>query len=182
MLLLPPGVTRELYEKRQAREQGAAASGVFAKDDRCREYDPLLKRVEPYLSMVFCNEPAPLQAVACGARPGRYNIVRDAPGYPLTFIPLVGEHGEFVEPNSAIFEGLKLMDWWSDDVNRERRRKEQALKDAEAKALAEERREMNEDVLEHYLAATRTQVSMNRDTAWAQNARGYKKVRGKGKK
>jgi hypothetical protein len=177
-LILPPGVTRGMLNERQEREGKAFSGGVFVRDDRCREYDPLLMRADPYLRMVFCREPAPLEAVACGARPGRYNIVRSPPGAPVTFIPITGPDGEFVEPCSSVFEALKQMDWQDPVVQRERKRREEALEEARAKAEAEEMRRMDEEVLEAYLAGTRTQVSMNADTPWAQNAAGYKKVRG----
>lgn len=181
-LYLPPGVTREMLAEREEREAQAYAQGVFVRDERCREFNPLLVRVDPYLSMVFCREPAPLEAVACGARPGRYNLVREAPGAPLSFIPIIGPDGEFVEPTSRIFDELKAMDWWNADVKRDRQAREDRLEDARRKTEEAERERMTDEVLERYLAGTRTQVSMNPDVPWAQNAAGFKRIKGEKKK
>lgn len=178
MLYLPPGVTREMLAKREEREASAFEGGVFASDDRCREFTKLLKHIDPHLSMVFCKEPAPLEAVACGARPGRYNLVRETPGSPVTFIPVISQDGGYAEPTSQIFELLKSMDWQDPRVQRDRRLEDQRLEDAKVKAEREEMRRMNEEVYEDFVARTRTQVSMNRDTAWGQNAAGAKKARG----
>lgn len=169
-LYLPPSVLRD---RRLENEAQAFAAGVFVRDDRCREFDPLLLNVEPWLRMLFCREPAPLEVVAAGARPGRYNIVREPPhGEPVTFIPIVGPAGEYVEPTSRVFDTLKAMDWWNDEVKRDRVERENRIEDARRKAQAEERRRIDDEVFERFQAVSRTQVSMNPDTAWGQNARG----------
>lgn len=181
-LYLPPGVTRELYDERLKREAQAHASGVFVRDERCREFDPLLFRVEPYLSMVFCREPAPLPVVACGARPGRYNIVRQVPGTPVTFLPVVGPDGEYVEPSSRVFQMLDELDSWKPSVKRDRQQRSDRIADARAKAEVDERARMDQEVWERWQAVSRTQVSMNTDTPWAQNHAGHKRVRGEKRK
>lgn len=169
-LYLPPGVTREMLAERQEREAQAGASGVFVSDDRCREFNPLLLNVDPYLRMVFCREPAPLEAVACGARPGRYNLVRETPGSPVTFIPVIAEDGGYAEPNSTIFELLKSMDWQDPRVQRDRKDQEERLERARAKREQDERRERDEDVYERFKAVSRAQVSMSDAIPWTQNS------------
>jgi hypothetical protein len=72
---------------------------------------------------------------------------------------------------------LRANDWHNADVLRDRDRAR-----AEAERAAEKRREddlerLNQDVLEHYLAGTRAQVSMNRDAPWTQNAAGRRGAR-----
>lgn len=177
MLWVPPKVSAELLEERREREARAL---LFMHTTKvCDEFNPELKRIDPALEMVFLPEPMPLDVVSAGGRPGRYNIVREgSKGGPLSFMPIVGPDGEFVEPTSRIFDELKLMDWWDPAVRQARRDREQRLEDARRKRQEEERRELDEEVLERYLAATRTQVSMNDSVPWAQNASGYKRVKG----
>lgn len=177
MLYLPPGVTREMLAERHEREAAAHASGVFVRDNRCREFNPLLLSIDPYLSMVFCREPAPLEAVACGARPGRYNLVLETPGVPVTFIPIIDPDGGYVEPTSEVFTRLGEMDWHDPRVQRHRKMEAQHLEDARAKREQEERRERDEDVYERYMAGNRAFVSMNRDAPWTQSARGRRGAR-----
>lgn len=179
-LYLPAGVSPEMMDERQRRE--AQAQTVFLRDERCREFDPLLFRVDPYLSMVFCNDPAPIEVAHCGARPGRYNIVRQVPGAPLSFIPIVGPSGEYVEPTSRVFELLRQMDWWNEDVKRDRNAREDRLEDARRKTQDAERERLNTEVYERYVAGTRTQVSMNPDVPWAQNAAGFNRIKGEKRK
>lgn len=184
-LYLPPSVLRE---RRLENEAKAFASGVFVRDDTCREFDPLLKSVEPALSMLWCREPAPLEVVAAGARPGRYNIVREPPeDAPVTFIPVVGPDGEYVEPTSRVFDMLAEMDWWDGRVKRDREELRQRAEDARSKAHAEEMRRISDEAWERWQAVSRAQVSMNRSVPWSQNhageraAKAERKRRGKKK-
>jgi hypothetical protein len=170
-LYLPPSALRDLRLEREAQTlefvETARQSAV------CREFDPLLQRIDPLLSMVFCREPAPHAVVAAGARPGRYNVLRESHnGGPRSFMPIVGPNGEFVEPTSRVFETLKSMDSWNPAVQRERREREESIEKARAKREADELREANEDVLERYKAVSRAQVSMNTSVPWAQNWQG----------
>lgn len=143
------------------------------------QFDRDLQRIDPSLSLVFCPEPAPLNVVAAGARPGRYNIMRQShKGGPMTFMPVVGPDGEFVEPTSRVFDQLKSMDWWDPEVMRERKRVQDQLEDERRKRHDEEMRRIQEETWERWLAVSRTQISMNRETAWGQNARGAALSRG----
>jgi hypothetical protein len=129
--------------------------------------------------------------VAQGAVPGRWNLVW--PGFsggPLAVLPLVltadgprlGGEGEFVEPGSWVFDHLAESDMWSERVMRERRRIKREAEEAKRRREETERREFDLECLEAWKAVNRTQVSMNTDTPWAQNARGAALARGEARK
>lgn len=184
-LFIPPRVAHELEQETQRRQ--TSALGVLERAAVCKEFDPDLQRIDPDLSMVFCPEITPqdrakggpiLDAVAAGARPGRYNVMRQAPGAPWTFKPITGPNGEFVEPTSRVFEMLKEQDWWDPAVRHVREQREQRLEDARRRREENERRERDEVAWEHWQAVSRTQVSMNRSTPWSQNHAGQRAAKG----
>jgi hypothetical protein len=72
---LPPRVSLELQEESRRRE--AEATRAMVGDDRMewkREFDAQLERVVHGMRLAFCPDPAPLDAVAQGAYPGRTGI------------------------------------------------------------------------------------------------------------
>ena len=79
---------------------------------------------------------------------------------------------EFVEPGAWIFDMLRARDWHNADVIRDRDRAREQAERAAEKRREDDARRMNEEVLDAYLAGTRTFVSMNRDTPWTQSAAG----------
>lgn len=170
---LPPGVTEELYEERQARE-GVAMAAMSAEDQQAwvDGFNRELRQIDPYLKLLWCPDPAPVDAVACGAQPGRWHVMRHNPGAPISLLPITGPEGEYVEPTSRVFDMLRASDWWNPEVNRERKRVAAEMERAKERRQAEEHRQANEEVYERYLAATRAQVSMSRSTPWSQNSSG----------
>lgn len=182
-LFVPPRVAREIHGEARRRETEAMKALVA---DRgwawVQEFNVELDRIEHGLRLVFCPDPAPVDAVACGAKPGRWHVFRPATSGPMSVLPITGPNGEFAEPSSAVFDMLRRNDWWDDRVISDRRKREERLQRAEKDREEKERADFNRDIYERWLAVSRTQVSMNRDTAWGQNAAGAKRARGnKGK-
>lgn len=189
-LFLPPRVSRELQEESRRREIEAAK--VMIGDERLdwkREFDAQLERIVAGMRLAFCPDPAPLDAVGQGAFPGRWHLVWPSyHGGPLNLQPLVispetgkatvGGSGGFVEPGSWVFDRLAESDLWSERVQRERRRIRREAEEAGRRREEQERRDRDADVLERFKAVTRTQVSMNRDTPWSQNAAGARRTKG----
>lgn len=186
---VPPRVSRELREESRRREQQAALA-LHAEErwDWQKRFDAQLDRVVPGMKLARCPDPAPLDAVAQGARPGYWHVVW--PGYkggPLNVQPLtldtdtgeprLGGDGPGVEPGSWVFDALAKADLWSERANRERERIRREAEVARDRRLERERAERDADVLERYLAVSRTQVSLNRDTPWSQNAAGRRGAR-----
>lgn len=189
-LFLPPRVSRELAEESRRRE--AEAAKAMLGDDRLewkREFDAQLERVVHGMRLAFCPDPAPLDAVAQGAYPGRWHLVW--PGFnggPLVLQPLVidtrsgrpmiGGDGPFVEPGSWVFDALAEQDLWSERVQRDRRRIRREAEEAKRRREEQERADRDQDVLERWKAVSATSVSMNRSTPWSQNVAGKRGVAG----
>lgn len=174
---VPPRVAYELQQETLRREaEGLRELQVEARFKWAREFEAELKRIDHRLfGPVFCPDPAPLDAVVMGAQPGRWHVGRENEGAPTSLLPILGPNGEYMEPTSRVFEQLKQMDWWDDRVMRDRRKRERELEEAKARREERERKEFDEECYERYMAVSRTQVSMNRDTPWTQNHAGGKR-------
>lgn len=162
-LVLPDRVVRELRAERAHEIEQAHRTGV------CAEFTRELKRIDPGLELVWW----PLTADAPGFVPGRYHVVWHHPGDGLGSVePVTDEVGGYREPDSSLFDLVRRSDMWNDQLKRDRDRVRQAALRAKEKREAEEREEINQEVAERWAAATRTQVSMNRDVPWSQNVSG----------
>ncbi len=171
-LFLPPRVSRELVEQRQVRDADIVLRSRT--DGVCEEFTREFRKMDPYLSMIFIGDDAGVQ----GAVPNRYHISRRSPDAPATLISITGPNGEFVEPGSAIFAKLAEGDLWSARSRRERERAVEEAERARDRKRARETEARREELKERLDAAFRTQVSLNRDTPWAQNMAGAKRTRG----
>jgi hypothetical protein len=187
-LVLPPRLTRKLEQERAEREAVAlAALQGDSRDQWRREFNAQLERVVHGMKLMWCPDPAPLDAVAQGAHPGRWNLVW--PGYsggPLTVQPLVLRRRGAAHRRRRRVRGARVLgvrparrvDMWDERVMRERRRIKQEAEEAKRRREEQERRDFDLECLEAWKAVSRTQVSMNTDTAWGQNARGAAQARG----
>lgn len=181
----PPAVEAQLREESARREH--AALRALATDHRWawkREFDAQLERVLTGMQLAWCPDPAPLDAVAQGAMPGRWHVAWPAAnGGPLVnLLPLVrdygtgefrlGGEGDFAEPGAWVFDRLAESDMWDDRVMRDRRRIVREAEEAKRRRKEMEAAEFDLECFEHYKAATRTFVSMNRSVPWSQNHAG----------
>jgi hypothetical protein len=176
----PPKVSHELRDETRRREQHAFL-GLVTDDgsDWWRGWNRDLEHFCTGMRLVFCPDPCPVEAVAMGARPGRWGIlVPSMLGGPVSVKAFAGPNDERVEPGSWVFEMLRSHDWGDPRVRRDRARAAEEAARATERRKQAERDARDEEVLERYLAGTRTQVSMNPDTAWGQNARGARLMRG----
>jgi hypothetical protein len=162
-LILPDRVVREIRAERAHEIEQAHRTGV------CAEFTRELQRIDPGLELVWW----PASASAPGFVPGRYHVVWHHPGDgPGSVEPLVDGAGGYREPDSSLFDLVRRSDMWNDRAQREKQRiREQALK-AREKRERDELEEIQQEAEERWLAVTRAQVSMNRDTPWTQNASG----------
>lgn len=175
---VPPKVSQELLQERYQRE--ATALEAISADHEWKwkkEFDAQLEVVDPYLQLVWCPDPAPFEAVAAGASPGRWHIARHNPGAPMSLIALETDDGGFREPGAWVFDMLAGSDLWDDRVVRDRERKVRDLEAQRDAREARERAERREELKDRVNAIRRTSVSMNRDTAWSQNAQGRRGAR-----
>lgn len=173
----PPKVSAKLSDETRRREAEASKALSYERKVRwVEEFNRDLENIWPGMRLVWCPDPAPVEAVAMGARPGRWGILMPSQtGGPGSVKPILGPDDSYVDPSvnaSAIFENLRQQDWWNPRVRRERERVKEEAERAAERRKQQEREERDLEVLERYLAGTRTQVSMNRDTPWSQNAAG----------
>lgn len=172
-LWVPPKVTAELLEERRRRE-AVTLNALRAENEweQVKHWNKELARVEPNLKLVYCPDPAPVDAAAAGAKPGRWHIVRFNPGSPINFILLETPEGDYAEPGSWMFDLLRKSDLWNAQVQRERESLRRRAEDAKRRAEANFRQARDEEMADAIRAHTRTQISMNRSTPWSQNATG----------
>lgn len=168
-LWVPPAVSAELVREREMfaqelrdrvlRQEMLRVKGVLD------EFNYELRRIDPKLELVRAGEDVegtPMKA-------GYYHLVRWNEGAPPSVIPIEGEHGEFVEPTSRVFEMLARADLWNPDNMRLLRQRKRLAEEADRRRKTREREERQEHLRDLANAAFRTQVSMNRDTPWTQN-------------
>lgn len=156
---------RLLDERRQFAAELAQMMYVKGVMD---EFNKELREIDPYLELVQAKE-----KIKAGnpLKPGYWHIVRHNPGAPPTVMTIEGENGEYVEPNAEVFRRLKEdNDMWNVESAHRRRKREEKLELAKERRKDRERKERQEEIMERWNAATRTQVSML--PGWSQNSAG----------
>lgn len=178
-LLLPPKVRREI-QKRKWAEQRAAFRATLNRlldfdDPVCREWTPVLRNLDPLLRLGRAHGQA--YEPGMNVKPGYYHMVRDNETAAPTVEPVTGPDGEsFAYPDSRLLEELRAVDLQNPRVYaaliarrelREQQREQEHARDMD---------EINSESVERWLAATRTQVLMSPDVAWAQNSAGRRAI------
>lgn len=161
-LILPARVVREIRAERMTEIEWAHRTGI------CGDFTRELKRIDPGLELVWWPETAD----APGFIPGRYHVIWHNPDGLGSVEPVTDDVGDYREPDSSLFDLVRRSDMWDDRVVADRRRIREGARAAKEKMEREEREQIVQEGLERWKAATRTQVSMNRDTPWSQNASG----------
>lgn len=175
----PPRVSQELRNE-TAKREAQAVQGLIdeAAWKWVEDFNRDLENVQTGMRLVWCPDPAPVDAVAMGARPGRWGILMPGvKGGPASVKPIVGPDGEFVDPSSnasAIFDYLRGQDWLNPEVRRDRERAQEEARRAAERRKEQEQEEFDRETLERWLAVSRPQISMNRSSPWTQNASGRK--------
>lgn len=173
-LWVPPKVSEELRAgtaqyRREVIEQARTDATV---DFWTRELRRELN--DPYLQMIRAKRGATLM------REGFYYILRHNPDAPPSLICVEGPDGEFIEPNSGIYELLRRGDMWSREANADREKRMREAEEAERRRKEREMEDRTQEIRERLEALTRTQVSMNRGTKWSQNVSGRRGVKADG--
>jgi hypothetical protein len=173
-LWTPPAVSRELEQV--AYESNAQIAGAVSHlKGRLDYWNAELRKIDHRLEMVWFDETA---KEIPGVVPCRYHIIRknEAPS-PWSVIPIQTAAGEYVEPDSGVFEMLLRDDMWSASAQRERDRHRRLAEAAKARQAERETEERQQEIYERVKAARDTFISMSRDTPWTQNAAGRRGAR-----
>jgi hypothetical protein len=160
----PPAVTRQLAD--EAERDAATVHLAKALRGQLDFWNRELRQIDDRLELVWFDENVDIVGVV----PCRYHLIRrNDPPAPVSVIPITGPDGEFIEPNSALFDRLRAADLWNDEARRDRQKRHEELIRRKRRQQERETEERQEEILERYLAATRTQVSLNTDAPWTQN-------------
>lgn len=144
-----------------------------------REFNSELQRIDHRLKLVWCPDPAPVEAVAAGAQPGCWHVARDnqQANAPIGLLPLQWPDGTPRDPGAWVFEMLKRADLWDPGVHRERERKLRELEQARERRENREREERRQELSERVRAIRETSISFDRDRPWSQNVAGRRGAR-----
>lgn len=166
-LFIPPAAAKELQE--ESRKHKAEVMDSLETDATIERFDRELKAIDHRLHLVKARD---WVKAGTALRPGFWHVVRDNESAPPSVITIEDKDGEYVYPNSSIFDLLRKNDLWNRDVRRDRKRKEAELEERERKMKQAERKERQEEIYERYKAGTQTRISMNRDQPWTQSVKG----------
>lgn len=171
-IFLPPRVARELLEERH-QFAGAVERGTYT-DRVCEDWTRELRKLDPRLRMRRAYE---YYVIGTPLLPGHYHYVRDNEGAPPTVQPITGPDGEWCEPDGSVLEKLKRSDLQNTRVTRDLEAGRLRVELEQEREKERIRAERQDELLQRWQAASRTQVSMNRDTPWHQNAAGKRGAR-----
>lgn len=172
-LLLPPQVEAEILKEKHVAERErrrALANRLLDFDDPvCREWEPVLKQLDPQLRLGRARGQA--YEPGMNVRPNFYHWVRDnGPAAPMTIDPITGPDGvSFSEPDSGLLERLKANDLQDPIVYRALIEQHAAAEARRERDREQERQDRVEDVIDRYKSVTTASVSMNTDSPWSQN-------------
>lgn len=173
-LLLPPNVVAEIqkqeWAERRARFRAKLDALLDFDDPVCRQWNPHLRELDPLLRMGRARPMAyePGWAIV----PNYYHWVRDNPTAPPSVTPITGPDEEWAEPDSRVLDMLRRNDLQNPLVFAAMLEQYDRQQKAEEKQEQVEDEERQREILERWQAASRVQVSTNRDSPWTQNMRG----------
>lgn len=165
-LWLPPSVSRE--QRQSTLEYQAEVFRNAQRDATIDYWTRELKKIDERLELIKAND----DAQAVGLIPGFYHVMLVLPDGPPSLLPLVGDHGEFVEPNSRMLDLLREGDLQNPEAMRARRERDERAAAMRVRDREREREARVGHMVEHWKALTETSVSLNRDSPWTQNQAG----------
>jgi hypothetical protein len=169
-LWVPPSVSRSLRDTTAAHNQELLSMFQLNGSVQSR-WNRELRLLDPLLRIGKAKD----GAVDPQVRPGFWHLIRLNELAPFWVQPLTDPHGGFVEPTSAMLETLRQSDLQNSRAVKARRAQdEREMRDRNA-ARAREDEVRADELRERVASVTRTQVSMNPDVPWAQNAAGAKR-------
>lgn len=171
---VPPRVAARLQD--ESRQYTAEVHQSLERDAALEHWDRMLKQIDPRLYLVKARNPV---VAGTALRPGYWHILRDNgdKGAPPTVMTIEGPNGEYVEPNSAIFDLLRRNDLQRPGAKREMKEAEERARQAQEREREREREELIAEASERWLAGNRAFVSMDRSTPWTQSARARREKR-----
>lgn len=130
-LILPESAEVAAWKAEQALQ-------VESKVREMEHWDEELKRIDPSLSLIVAKP----GSEDVGLLPGRWHVVKEIPGAPDEYWPLVGPNDSYREPGAWVLDEFNANDLWNPAVHRNKKEARQKIVEARARAkrlLAEQR-------------------------------------------
>jgi hypothetical protein len=163
---VPPRVSAEL--RASTLEHQAQVMGQARRDAMLDWWTGELQKIDPKLSMIKARDDCDV----AGMRAGYYHVLRIEPGAPASLFIIEGPDGEFMEPNSSVFDMLRRNDLWRREAVADRKRMQREAREAADKRRERERQARLEELRERVRAVTETSVSMHKgERPWTQTAK-----------
>jgi hypothetical protein len=173
-LWVPPTVDARLRDE-AARDQAEILGAVSHLKGTLEHWNRELKRIDERLEMAWFDEGVSI----AGVKPCRYHVLRrNDPPSPWAIIPIEDEQGNFVEPDSGVFEMLLRNDMWSEAAQAERRKARSRAEAEKARQRERDAEERQQEIVERIHAARRAFISMDRSAPWTQNVQGRRGAKG----
>lgn len=169
-LWIPPDVSRELRDA-TARHNRELLDMFQLNGSVQSRWNEELGKLDPLLKLAKARD----GAVDPQVRPGFWHLLRLNEGAPFWVQPLMSPTGGFVEPTSAMLELLRQADLQNSRAVRARRAQDEREAASRARAKDRDTEDRVGEMVERWDAVSRTQVSMNPDVPWTQNAAGAKR-------
>jgi hypothetical protein len=169
-LWVPPQVSQQLRDTTAAHNRRLL--DMFQLNDSVQSrWNPELGRLDPLLKLAKAKDGADDPQV----KPGFWHLIRLNELAPFWVQPLMSPTGGFVEPTSQMLDLLRQSDLQNSRAVRARQALDQREMRERNAARAREDEQRQDELREQVAAVTRTQVSMNPDVPWSQNAAGAKR-------
>lgn len=160
-IILPERVKLQIEFEKQLE-------GLNKRHDWLRHFDAELQRLDPYLSLVKASE----NANQPGLIPGFWHVQRKNPETMPTYIPLMGEKGEFQEPAFYHLEMLRKADLQRPGAFEEFQRRQDERMRAVERQKAEQAEQRVTEMAERIHHLDVPKVSMS--DGWTNSVRGKK--------
>jgi hypothetical protein len=162
-LWVPPS---EMARAKEVRAQhDADLQEMLVRHSVTKEWTQEVKQLDPYLEVVWAP---PTAKEVGGVKPERYCLIRHNPTGPPTVEPLEID-GQYADLGSWVFDRIRSMDLWHDEVVRERKDRERKAEEAKERRQAREREERDEELRDR-VSALSPAVSMTSAGPWSYRA------------
>lgn len=165
---VPPKAAKELRES--SREYEADVMSSLERDAKLAHWERMLHEIDPKLHLVKARNPV---KTGTALRPGFWHVIRDNSdkAAPPTVMTIEGPNGEYIEPNSAIFDLLRRNDLQRQGSRHEREERERRIEQQKEREKERELADLTAEAMERWVAGNRAFVSMDRSVPWTQSAR-----------
>lgn len=167
-LFLPPTITRGLQQERLQMQTDLVK--MTHMKETMDSWNRDLRQIDPYLELIKAQENPEVQIHAL--KPGYWHIIRHNPDAPPSITTWEGPEGEYREPDSGIYDHLRLNDLQNPEVMKAIKKKRITLERLRKERENRENEERRQELFERLAANRDVRISFDRDAKWTQNVSG----------